>query len=270
MIIDFWKCESNHNDFILIEKNSIKDLKRTKLSQIARLLTDRRGGIGSDGFIIFERKQDINIYVVNRDGTYPEMCINGIFSSLIYAKELYCIKKGTIKYRKRTFEFINTDKNLFKLEVTTPSLDPKNFIRTDKKRLINEKIKTSSGYKMFSFVSVGNPHAIIFSADTEKIDICKIGKEIENNKIFVNKTNVEFASIKNRSKMFVRFWERGVGETMSCGSGTLAVAYLSYILGYTNSALTVNSPGGFSRLSIHSKITMEQESNLVFKGQVDI
>ena len=121
MKIDFYKCESNLNDFILIENKNLKLLKKDKLSnqpeaepnlsysrdnpiiysrkgyltniesKIAQYLTNRKAGIGGDGVIIFSKinQKTIKIYVINKDGTYPEMCINGLFSATAFTKNIY-------------------------------------------------------------------------------------------------------------------------------------------------------------------------------------
>ena len=101
------------------------------------------------------------------------------------------------------------------------------------------------GEKMrFTVVSMGNPHAITFVEDVDKVNIEKYGPAIENNPIFPNRTNVEFVQIIDKNNIKVRVWERGAGETLACGTGACAATVASGLNGYTDETVTVELPGG--------------------------
>ena len=118
---------------------------------------------------------------------------------------------------------------------------------------------------------MGNPHAITFVDDVDKINIQELGPEIENNPIFPNKTNVEFVQIIDKNNIKVRVWERGVGETLACGTGACAAVVAGGINGYTDEEVTVSLPGG--KLNIEwgkdNHIYMQGPATKVFEGRIE-
>ena len=116
-------------------------------------------------------------------------------------------------------------------------------------------------------VSVGNPHAVCFVNDLESIDICKCGKLVENYKYFPNRTNVEFVKVINDEMIKVRVWERGVGETNSCGTGACAAAVISNLYKSTNSDLIVDLKGGKLKVKIDENVKLIGNSEIVFEGK---
>ena len=124
----------------------------------------------------------------------------------------------------------------------------------------------------FTVVSMGNPHAITFVEDLDNIDIEKYGPIIENNPIFPNRTNVEFVQIIDKNNIKVKVWERGVGETLACGTGACAAMVASGINGYTDENVTVNLPGG--KLEIEwgkdNHIYMQGPASTVCTGKIEV
>ena len=124
----------------------------------------------------------------------------------------------------------------------------------------------------FTVVSMGNPHAVTFAQDLENIPIEKIGPMIENNPIFPNRTNVEFAQIIDRNNIKVRVWERGVGETFACGTGACAAVVAGGINGYTDENVSVNLRGGELKIEWgkDNHIYMQGPATTVYEGRIEV
>jgi diaminopimelate epimerase len=153
-------------------------------------------------------------------------------------------------------------------------------VSIDKKSLIDGffagkyLLKTLDGEFIINCVSMGNPHCVIFldeSIDLAKIPLGKWGPAIENNSIFPNKTNVEFIKVMGPSKIQMRVWERGVGETMACGTGSCASAVCAIVTGKINtSRVDVILPGGNQTIyweGPDSPVFLEGQTGYVFEGQ---
>ena len=124
----------------------------------------------------------------------------------------------------------------------------------------------------FDLVSVGNPHAVCFVDDLSKIDVCKIGKIVENYKYFPNKINVEFVQVIDSNNIKVRVWERGVGKTISCGTGACASAICAIKRSYVQNNVIVELEGGKLHIDYNdsSGINMTGGSEFVFEGRIDL
>jgi diaminopimelate epimerase len=140
--------------------------------------------------------------------------------------------------------------------------------------LMNYKLKINSLYFNINCVSMGNPHCVIFlddNIDINTIPLSDWGPKIENNHIFPKKTNVEFIKIKNNTELTMRVWERGVGETLACGTGACASAICAIKLEKIKSTkVKVNLPGG--KLNIYwknekSPVYLEGEVNYIYDGE---
>lgn len=130
-------------------------------------------------------------------------------------------------------------------------------------------MKFLSGYK----ISVGNPHFVCFVDDLSLEKLEKYGPILENYKYFPDKTNVEFVKIISQNKIQMLVWERGVGRTLSCGTGACASTVASYLYKSTNCELTVDLEGGKLKTIYDkekNKITLVGNSEFVFKGQINI
>ena len=227
-IIEFTKMHGLGNDYIYIDmtnkqKNNIEE---NELPKIARFLSNRHFGIGGDGIILIEKSEiaDFKMRIFNSDGTEAEMCGNGIrcFAKYIYENGL--TKRENLKIETlagiKEIKLIKNDKNkIEKIEVNMGI--PK----------IEEKIRLKILDKEFEItnISMGNPHAVIFVDNVEKVDLEKYGSAIENNKYFPNRTNVEFVEILDKNLVKMRVWERGAKETYACGTGACAVVVAGYI-----------------------------------------
>ena len=271
-IIEFTKMHGLGNDYIYIDitDKQKSDIKENELPKIARFLSNRHFGIGGDGIILIEKSEiaDFKMRIFNSDGTEAEMCGNGIrcFAKYIYENGL--TKRENLKIETlagiKEIKLIKNDKNkIEKIEVNMGI--PK----------IEEKIRLKILDKEFEItnISMGNPHAVIFVDDVEKVDLEKYGPAIENNKYFPNRTNVEFVEILDKNLVKMRVWERGAKETYACGTGACAVVVAGYINNLNKRKVKVILKGGELEINWKEKtneIYMTGIATEVFKGKIKV
>ncbi len=285
MIIKVTKMHGIGNDFILIDDRKSAIKSEISYKELAQKLCTRRFGFGADGMIVavFSSSRDIGFRIFNSDGSEAEMCGNGIrcFGKYIYEKALLMQKVVNIETKAGLIVLvldIDEKGNVLSSRVdmgkpvTEASKIPCNL--KEKGMIVSEKIKFSSGTYEITAVSMGNPHAVIF---TDKIIedklFFKLGPEIENSKIFPEKTNVEFVTINSENEISVRVWERGVGETLACGTGACACAVASILNKKTKDSMIVKLKGG----DLHIKWNRENNhvyktgpATLVYESEIDI
>lgn len=284
MKIDFIKMHGLGNDFILIDclHKSLGD--SSFLSYLTRKLCDRNFGIGADGVILIlpSSKADLRMRIFNSDGTEAQMCGNGIRCFAKYAYENKLISKN--KFTVETLAGIITpelifqdlkDKKVLRIKVNmgTPKLRRREIPMTgeDTPIVVKEtlKINPEQTFKI-TCVSMGNPHCIIFVNDIQSIPVEEIGPKIENHPLFPEKTNVEFIQILNKQEINFRVWERGVGETLACGTGACAALVAAVLNKKTDRQALVHLAGGDLNIqwSDNEHIYMTGPAELVFRGEI--
>lgn len=259
MRLHFTKMQALGNDFILIDNRKSK-LKN--INSLSRILCDRRFGIGADQLLILtnSKRADFRMRVFNSDGSEVEMCGNGIRCLAKYIWD----KKVKTRYAGRSTQkqlFIETlagiirlqkARQLIRVDMGEPILKPEKIPVRVSSKLKVESSKPITDYSLqikdrkfkITCVSMGNPHAVIVVKDVKSFPLYEYGPLIENHRMFPNRTNVEFIEILNRKNIMMRVWERGVGETLACGTGASAVTVASSLLGVTDRKVTVHLLGG--------------------------
>ncbi len=263
MIIPITKMHGIGNVYVIIEDVDRK--LEPMYPDIAKAISDKSFGVGSDGILVLNKgaQARFRMRIFNPDGSEAEMCGNGIriFARYLFDKNLIG-RDAEIEVGKRILRpRINDD-----MSVT---------VGIGKGQLL-ERVAVAVSNKTFCglSVSVGNPHLVIFSDSEEEAaqDAKNYGVQIENHKMFPNRTNVEFAYIKNRDFISVHVWERGAGLTLACGSGASATAFAAFKEKKTNNKVSVKLPGG--RLSIEvtadDNIVMSGPAEYIFSGTVDL
>jgi diaminopimelate epimerase len=281
--LDFEKFHGLGNDYILI--NNLKwNFSEQKFSELAKILCRSHFSIGADGLIFVCRaeKKDLTMRIFNPDGTEAEMCGNGIrcFAKYVYENNI-CKKlksevetlKGSVSAElKVTDGIVNSVKidmgapilSCDEIPVITEGLDDK---------CVNESILAVDKIFKFTAVSMGNPHAIVF---TDKLpnneELNRYGLNISSNSVFPKKTNVEFVKVQSQDEATLRVFERGVGITNSCGTGTCAAVVAGSIIGVfkKNHPITVHNDGGDLIITYNGKtVFMEGPATRVFRGTID-
>ncbi len=271
-MFSFTKMQATGNDFVII--NYLENKLEYSYKLLAEFICDRHYGVGADGILIIEQSKiaDFKMKIFNKDGSEAEMCGNGIrcFAKYVYEKRLTDKEEFTIetlagvKNVKLQIEGqtvvsveVHMGEPIFELEKIPVIYLENNYSG----KIYIENIEIYP-------VSIGNPHAVCFVDNIDKINIEKYGKLIEDYKYFPNKTNVEFVQIIDDEHIKVRVWERGVGETLSCGTGACAAAVISNKYKSTKSELTVDLLGGKLKISYNDIIKLKGTAEIVFEGSI--
>jgi len=286
MKIDFVKMHGLGNDFILIDCINKSFGDSSFLSYLAKKLCDRNFGIGADGLILIlpSSKADLRMRIFNYDGSEAQMCGNGIRCFAKYAYENKLVLKN--KFTVETLAGIITPELIFqdlknkkvlriKVDMGIPKLRRREIpmIGEDTPTVVGERLKINSEQTFkITCVSMGNPHCITFVDNVQSIPVDKIGPKIENHSLFPEKTNAEFIQVINNKELNFRVWERGVGETLACGTGACAALVASVLNKKTDREATIHLPGGDLdiRWADDKHIYMTGPAELVFKGEMTV
>jgi diaminopimelate epimerase len=276
----FSKLQASGNDFILVDARAAE----REWSKLALAICDRHFGVGADGLILVQNSTnaDLKMRLFNSDGSEAEVSGNGL---RCFAK--YAIEKGLAG--KMPFRAIQETRSL--------SIETLSGIRKVKAYLTGNKVnqaEVNMGVPLFrpeqipvkvevaavpildyplvinrkklvlTLVSMGNPHAVSFSSrPVADFPLAKIGPKVERHPIFPQRTNFEVAMILSKGKIQARVWERGVGETLSCGSGASAIAVAARLLDYVDRQVDIMLPGGTLTVS------WDKEGEVLLTGPVE-
>ncbi len=271
--IKFAKIHGLGNDYVLI--NAINEnLSGIKLDDLARKMSNRHFGIGSDGIILIlpSDKADFKMRIFNSDGSEAEMCGNGIrgFAKYVYEHGLTNKKEITVETLAGIIKPKIMD-GMVRVNMGEPVLDSKKIpMICDKEKAINEDLKLKDGTALkVTCVSMGNPHCVVF-VDTFGMPVEKIGYEIEHHKAFPKKTNVEFIQVINKREIAMQVWERGAGVTLACGTGASAATVAAVLNGKTDRKVTVHLLGGDLNIEWNEKdnhVYMTGPAEEVYEGE---
>ncbi|MFH1031945.1 MAG: diaminopimelate epimerase [Chloroflexota bacterium] len=253
----FTKMQGAGNDFVVVETNSIE----RDWAQLTRDTSDRHYGIGSDGLLLLEPSKvaDFKMRVFNNDGTEAEACGNGIRCLVRYFVEKRggYINEVTVETLAgiRKANLLKTGKETrVQVSMGKPQLEAKDIpVKTEVcegkplyiKSMISCPVAVDGKKLNLSLVSMGNPHAIHFSEKpVSEFPLPQIGPMVETHKIFPKHTNFEVVRVLSRKELEARVWEKGVGETLACGSGASGLTVAARLHGYVDSKVEVKLPGG--------------------------
>jgi diaminopimelate epimerase len=258
--MNFTKMQGSGNDFILVETDDIQ----RDWSRLAIAMCDRHFGIGSDGLILVlpSEKADFGMRMFDPDGSEAEACGNGIMclAKLVFEKGLVSAETDEITVETiagiRKLKLCKSEGELVSIQagMGQPRFgadDIPAVLGQGKEKLVY--IKSMMSYPVnvngtdlvLSLVSMGNPHAVYFSGQpVSDFPLAQLGPKVENLSIFPKRTNFEVARVLSRQEIEVRVWERGVGETLACGSGACAVAVAAQLCGYVDKKVDIKLPGG--------------------------
>ena len=278
-MLNFTKMTGLGNDYIYIDCTS--GIKLNNIPEMAKKLSDRHFGIGADGLILIDNpdndNSDFKMRIFNCDGSEAEMCGNGIrcVAKFIHDNKLSDKDKISIDtlagIKKVKIIEDNGICNDVIVDMGEPVFQDKNIPYNVYEPFNKDLDIDVNGEKMrFSVLSMGNPHAVTFVDDVNRVEIEKVGPIIENNPIFPNKTNVEFVQIVDKNNIKVRVWERGVGETYACGTGACAAMVAGGINGYTDENVSVKLPGGELKIEWgkDNHIYMQGPATTVYEGKI--
>ena len=269
----FVKMQGCGNDFIIFESS---DFVTEDLTAWSERVCDRRYGIGADGVIIIRDsdRADKKIEIYNSDGTRAKMCGNGIrcVGRILYDHGMNRKHKISIETDAGIRDLRLAEDNMISVDMGEPLLETKGIpVMGEKNIMVNERIEVCNTQYKFTAVSMGNPHAVLFVEDTDKINIERIGISLEYHPIFPERTNVEFVKVTDRQNLEMRVWERGAGETPACGTGACAAVVAAVLNNLTDDTVKVKLKGGNLFVRWNRKVNrvyMKGPAVKVFDGEI--
>lgn len=275
--LKFTKMQGAGNDYIYVN-GFIQTVENP--SQAAIELSNRHFGIGSDGlvFILPSETCDFRMQMFNSDGSEAEMCGNAsrcvgkyvYDAGLTDKKEITLETKAGIKY----ITLLDGDAKARKVQVDMgepileASLVPVNVSGNP---VLKYPLEVAGKTWEITCVSMGNPHAVIFTTGIKDLDLPVIGPKFETHPIFPRKTNTEFIEVIDRNTLNMRVWERGAGETLACGTGACAAVVAAILNGYCDRKVTVHLLGGDLEIewnADNNHVYMTGEAVTVFEGEL--
>ena len=228
----FTKMHGAGNDFLIFDPGEVVG---ADLPTLARRSCDRHFGVGADGILIPRPTPDADLEMVylNSDGSYSEMCGNGLRCLARYARDYEIVESDalTVATGAGIKKVILFEGGSSRVDMGPPSFSPE---------------VEAGGFRLLR-VSMGNPHAVAFlqdPGDLEALDLRDIGPPLEHDPIFPEGTNVEFVHVRDGHAIRMRIWERGAGETLASGSGSCAAAVATVARGLAESPINVHLDGG--------------------------
>lgn len=276
MRLRFTKMHGAGNDFVMLDGISQKiNLTPEKVKRLA----DRHFGIGCDQVLVVESPRspaaDFRYRIYNQDGGEVENCGNGARCFAIFVKMRGLTTKSTIRVETAGGDLVlnvHAD-NQVTVDMGIPELSPENipFLASEQ----SATYPLSVGDKDFeiSAISMGNPHSVTLVDDVENFPIEKFGPLFESHEQFPKRVNAGFLEIISRNEAKLRVFERGVGETLACGTGACAAMVAGHLRGLFNDKVDIHLPGGTLILSWAGEgkpVMMTGPATSVFQGQVKL
>lgn len=284
--LPFVKMHGAGNDFVVAEV-PLLDVTDEEWGALAIEVCDRHFGVGADGLILVQpsTSADRKMRIFNADGSDGEMCVNGIrcFVKFCFDRGLVTNADGKMVVETgpgpmHCVAFFGEDGKVERVQVTAavPDLDPAaSGVSIEQPAPILDLPVTTQdalgeSVQRVALVSMGNPHAIQFiDVAPEEYPLHRIGPQMEHHPLFQYRTNYEVTRVLDRSHMEMRVWERGVGETLACGSGACAVMVAAHVQGWVDDAVDVRLPGGTLRIewSGEGNVTLTGPAQQVFESE---
>jgi len=271
---EFVKMHGLGNDYIFIDCLDREPPQQP--GQLSVRMSDRHFGAGSDGLVLIlppeNKAAHCRMRMFNSDGSEAEMCGNAIrcVAKLVYergriAEKKICVETGA-GLLSLDLQVEGGKVRSLRVDMGPPRLSPAEIgLRLQGERFIGQTIQAGGRDFEVSCVSMGNPHAVIFLDEpVEEFPVSQYGPAVENDPVFINRTNVEFVNVRGENKLRQRTWERGSGETLACGTGASAVAVASILTGRCSpGTVDIQLNGGW--LSIH----WQQGENVFMTGPAE-
>lgn len=268
----FFRGHGLGNDYLVMDP---KDLTFKLTPKTIKAICDRNWGLGSDGILtlVSSRKADFGLRIFNPDGSEAEKSGNGL---RIFARYLHAT--GKTKKKRFTVEtkggLVSIDLQVDRhgdaatatVEMGIATFKPDALpCLLDVPELIQQPIEAAGRSLIFTGVSVGNPHCVVFKPTGEswsREELSALGPALEHHKLFPKRTNVQLVVPTGRNAIFILIWERGAGETQASGSSSCAAASAAVRLGLVKSPVTVKMPGGVLNIEV------APDFSLTMKGPV--
>ena len=276
MEFHFTKMHGTGNDYVYV---NLFEEKIPDPEKLAIQVSDRHFGIGSDGLILIapSEKADCRMIMYNADGSEGAMCGNGIRCVAKYAYE-----HGIARYTHMTVETKSGIKTLdltvegekvvyVRVNMGQAILKPEQIpVNAEGDDFVAQPLAVDGKEYTVTCVSMGNPHCVVFTEGIDELNLEKIGPKFENHEMFPDRINTEFVEVIDSHTLRMRVWERGSGETISCGTGTCAVTVAAVLNGHCQRGeeIEVQVRGGslFDTYTESGEVLMKGPAETVFEG----
>ncbi|KJZ14231.1 diaminopimelate epimerase [Marinomonas sp. S3726] len=274
MLLKFTKMHGLGNDFVVVDAVSRKVYFNKDM--IARL-GDRHTGIGFDQLLLVEPPtnpdMDFRYRIFNCDGSEVEHCGNGArcFATFVQDKELIDKDIINVETKNGPIQLRVLAGGLVTVDMGVPSFEPADLPFTGSANGDFYDIPVADSLYQITPISVGNPHAVhkVDKLDDDYVE--QVGAAIESHELFPNNVNVGFMQLVSESEINLRVYERGVGETQACGTGTCAAVVAGIKQGWLASKVKANLLGGELTIEWQGEghpILMTGPTAKVFEGQI--
>ena len=268
--LPFTKMHSLGNDFVMLDGVSAP----VALTQEAiRDIADRHHGIGCDQLIVAEpdaHGADFFMRIYNTDGSESGQCGNGArcFARFVREQGLTRKKELAVQTISTRFHLTMGAEGEVSAELDVPEFAPKKIPFRSAQPAERYQILVDGEDMMIGVASLGNPHAVLLVDDIDEAPVSRVGPVIERHTDFPERTNVGFVEIKSPTDIRLRVWERGVGETLACGSGACAAVSVCRRWNLIDDSVQVSLPGGVLQITWpgHGPILMSGPTTRVFDG----
>lgn len=275
MTWNFTKMQGLGNDFVVVSRPALPGDAPEK----ARILCDRHFGVGADGlvFVLPSSRGDVTMRIFNADGTEAEQCGNAVRCVARYFFERISGDKRELTVETRAglqrvwLETSGGQVAAVRVDMGRPILQGRKIPTViDRERVVEEPVEVEGVRFRFTAVSMGNPHAVIQVEDASSFPVEVWGPRLETHPLFPQRTNVEFITVRSPREIEMRVWERGVGQTLACGSGACAALVASVLTGKADREAIVHLAGGDLHIRWDEKsdrIFMTGPAEYVFEGK---
>jgi diaminopimelate epimerase len=276
VLLRFTKMHGLGNDFVVL------DLITQSLQldgRLIRFLADRHRGVGCDQVLVVEPptdpEMDFRYRIFNQDGSEAQQCGNGArcIAKFIRDRRLSAKRRLRVETLGGPISLTAGKGNVVTVSMGVPRLAPQEIPFEAARQAASYTLEACGQRVEIGAVSMGNPHAVLVVDDVDTAPVATLGPAIEAHPDFPERTNVGFMQLLARNEIRLRVFERGVGETMACGSGACAAVVAGRVRGLLDERVRVNLPGGFLQIEWRGPgepLMMTGPATTVFDGQITI
>ena len=276
MRLKFTKMHGLGNDFVVF--NALQDFPALAAAQL-RAIADRHLGVGCDQILMIEAPRtagtDFYYRIFNADGGEVEQCGNGARCFVRYVRDKGLTAKREIRVGTRSGIIVPRleDDGQVTVDMGRPEFDPARIPFQAQKRALTYTLEVSGNIRVISALSMGNPHAVQVVDDVERAPVATEGPLLERHPSFPERANAGYMQVLTRNHTRLRVYERGAGETLSCGTGACAAVVAGITRGLLDQRVRVTTRGG--DLDVHwdgegEPVYMTGPAVTVFEGEIDL
>ena len=276
MQLRFTKMQGLGNDFVMVDAIS---QKVSITPERAKRLADRHFGVGCDQVLVVEAPQradaDFRYRIFNQDGAEVENCGNGARCFALFVRQRGLTSKHIIVAEPATgiLTLKVHDNNLVTVNMGEPVFDPASIPFAAEQEQAQYSLNLGEERLSIFAASMGNPHAVTCVDDLDHYPVAVVGAQLEQHPRFPKRVNAGFMQVVSRDEIRLRVFERGVGETLACGTGACAAVVTGIQNGLLNNSVKVQLRGGELEVSwggVGKPVMMTGPAKSVFKGQISL